>query len=270
MAAVRGRSTAWREACRALGVPVVGGNVSLYNESNGVDIDPSPVVGTVGLVDDLDRRPARHRAPGGHHARAARRAGRHPVGVARGRGRRATAGHAAAGRPRRPAAVAAFVRDAVAAGRLLSAHDLAGGFGPTLAEMSASSGVGATVDLPAPDGHVALFAETPSAVLCAVEPGDLDGFRNAAADAGVPAQVVGAAGGSRLRIGDLVDLAVDELVGRGGTRCRRRSGQGPLSSEDCAGPARARSPRPAGRTGAVRGRRTSPPTARRTIRCWRR
>ncbi|MFP5256703.1 MAG: phosphoribosylformylglycinamidine synthase subunit PurL, partial [Acidimicrobiia bacterium] len=45
------------EACRVLELPVVGGNVSLYNESRGTNIDPSPVVGVVGLVDQLDRRP---------------------------------------------------------------------------------------------------------------------------------------------------------------------------------------------------------------------
>src|SRR5437588_1850819 len=45
------------EACRALGIPVVGGNVSLYNESRGRDIDPTPVVGLVGLIERLVRRP---------------------------------------------------------------------------------------------------------------------------------------------------------------------------------------------------------------------
>ncbi len=45
------------DACRALGLPVVGGNVSLYNETAGVDIDPTPVIGIVGVVDRLDRRP---------------------------------------------------------------------------------------------------------------------------------------------------------------------------------------------------------------------
>ncbi|MGH9153113.1 MAG: phosphoribosylformylglycinamidine synthase subunit PurL, partial [Acidimicrobiales bacterium] len=45
------------DACRALGLPVVGGNVSLYNESRGRDIDPTPVVGVVGLIEPLDRRP---------------------------------------------------------------------------------------------------------------------------------------------------------------------------------------------------------------------
>ena len=45
------------DACRALGVPVVGGNVSFYNESRGRDIDPTPVVGVVGLLDELTSVP---------------------------------------------------------------------------------------------------------------------------------------------------------------------------------------------------------------------
>ena len=49
------------EACDALGIPVVGGNVSFYNESRGADIDPTPVVGVIGLIDELARRAARRR-----------------------------------------------------------------------------------------------------------------------------------------------------------------------------------------------------------------
>ena len=45
------------EACRALHLPVVGGNVSLYNESRGRDIDPTPIVGVVGMVDRLQVPP---------------------------------------------------------------------------------------------------------------------------------------------------------------------------------------------------------------------
>src|SRR5688500_11389411 len=54
------------EACRALSIPVVGGNVSLYNESRGQDIDPTPVVGVLGVVDRLDRRPPGVRLVEGH------------------------------------------------------------------------------------------------------------------------------------------------------------------------------------------------------------
>jgi hypothetical protein len=45
------------EACRALDIPVIGGNVSFYNESRGADIDPTPIVGVIGLVDSLDSVP---------------------------------------------------------------------------------------------------------------------------------------------------------------------------------------------------------------------
>lgn len=47
------------EACEALGIPVVGGNVSFYNETDGVDINPTPVVGLLGLADPMPKRPPR-------------------------------------------------------------------------------------------------------------------------------------------------------------------------------------------------------------------
>ncbi len=53
------------EACRRLGLPVIGGNVSLYNESAGADIDPTPVVGLLGVVEALVAR-----RPGGSGATA--------------------------------------------------------------------------------------------------------------------------------------------------------------------------------------------------------
>ncbi len=68
------------EACEVLYIPVVGGNVSFYNESRGRDIDPTPVVGLVGVIDELDAVPATARAPGRIAHRRARchecRAGR--------------------------------------------------------------------------------------------------------------------------------------------------------------------------------------------------
>ena len=45
------------DACRAFGIPVIGGNVSLYNESRGANIDPTPIIGMLGMVDRLERRP---------------------------------------------------------------------------------------------------------------------------------------------------------------------------------------------------------------------
>ena len=216
------------EACRALSVPVVGGNVSLYNESSGTDIDPTPVVGTIGLVESLERRP-----PG--------------IGLVNGTtlvriGAPATtlSGSAWAwakdhrrGTP--PAVdlvahrrIAELVRRLVSDDHLTAVHDLAGGLGPALAEMAATGGVGASVDLPDPGGHLALFGETPSAVLCAVAAERVEALLGDARAAGVDAAVLGTVGGDRLRIGDLVDLAVDDVVHRWRTALPEALGTGTL------------------------------------------
>ena len=91
------------EACRALDLPVIGGNVSFYNESRGRDIDPTPVVGVVGLIEQLESRaaaavPARRRSRSCSSARDEAGVRRLRVGGGRARARRR---HAARGRSRR-------------------------------------------------------------------------------------------------------------------------------------------------------------------------
>ena len=87
------------EACRALSVPVIGGNVSLYNESRGRDIDPTPVVGTLGLVDRLERRPPGIGLVEGSHILVGAVGGRWAVGtVGAGRARQRCRPSALAGR----------------------------------------------------------------------------------------------------------------------------------------------------------------------------
>jgi phosphoribosylformylglycinamidine synthase len=156
------------DACRALDVPVVGGNVSLYNESGGGPIYPTPVVGMVGELPD----PAR-----------AGRSGFARAGDA--------VGFAGAFRPRLPGSelaklrgealpteldeidIAALraaqeaIRDAVRAGDLSSAHDVAeGGFLVAVAESCLAGDIGATLDLgPVEDDDLEriLFGESPGA-----------------------------------------------------------------------------------------------------------
>ena len=108
------------EACRGVRrCPVIGGNVSLYNESAGADIDPTPVVGMLGVVDRLDRRPPGRR-PRRRRPPAAARRRRQPelVAARRGRGAEGHRGGTLPGaRPRRThTAVADLVRDLVAGG----------------------------------------------------------------------------------------------------------------------------------------------------------
>ena len=118
------------DACRALGVPVVGGNVSLYNEGGGGPIFPTPVVGMVGELPDAARAGQLGFAQAGDAiALIAARwlgavAGRLRAGQA---ARRAARGRAARRRPRRAAGVHAAIRQAVRSGALRSAHDVAEG-----------------------------------------------------------------------------------------------------------------------------------------------
>ena len=197
------------EACRALDVPVVGGNVSLYNEWGGRDIEPTPVIGLLGLVDRLERRP-----PGLRLVDDGELVVIGPVGgdsLAGSRWAWTAHGHVGGELPVLDAAahlaIAALVRDLVSADLLAGVHDVAdGGLALAVAEMVVRSGLGAR--LSGIDGHAALFSEAPSRVLACVASGRIDAVAERAAAAGVPLTPVGRAGGDRLVVDGLVDLDV--------------------------------------------------------------
>ena len=213
-------------ALDAFGVPCVGGNVSLYNESRGADIDPTPVIALLGVVDRLDRRP-----PG--------------VGLVVG-GRLLLVGDAARGvsgslwasrqghrgRGELPvvelgtaAATAAVVRELVAGDSVWGAHDVAqGGVGLALAEMAARSGVGATVARIA--DHVELFGEAPGRAVLCVDPEAVRDVLDRLDAAGVPCSRIGVAGGDRFAVKDLLDLPLDDLVASWGTTLTGALGSG--------------------------------------------
>ncbi len=220
------------DACRALHLPVVGGNVSLYNESRGRDIDPTPVVAVVGLVDRLETPPpgvglvdgtlvvvlgAEHAALSGSR-------------WAWDRGHRRGAppaldldAHAAA---------CALVRDLVASELVLGVHDAAeGGLGLALAEMAVASGVGFRVappegEPPAGDptgggpaggvaavpGHTWLFGEAPGRFVLAVDPAAAGEVQRRQAHASVPARVIGTAGGGRLVVEGVLDVSLADAT----------------------------------------------------------
>jgi phosphoribosylformylglycinamidine synthase subunit PurL len=206
------------EACRALSLPVVGGNVSLYNESRGRDIDPTPVVAVVGMVDRLVSVPP---GPGLVEGTRVVVVGAEPDTLSGSRwawrqahkGGTAPALDLAAHR-----AVCDLVRDLVADGLVLGVHDTAdGGFAVTLAEMAAAGGVGATVRVPDGAGHRWLFGETPGRFVLSVDPAAVAELHRRHVAAGVPAAIVGDAGGDRLVVEGLagganVDLAVVDVT----------------------------------------------------------
>ena len=199
------------EACRALGVPVVGGNVSLYNESAGTDIDPTPVIGLLGMVDRLDRRPPGATLVDGHRLLLL---GPEADGLG---GSRWGASHGAPG-GRLPdldlavvADVAELVRGLVSDGLVDGVHDVSsGGLGVALAEMVARSGVGVHVARVA--DHRALFGEAPGRIVIVVHPDWLVEVFARAEAAGVETSRIGLATGDRFTVKGLVDLGVDEVT----------------------------------------------------------
>jgi phosphoribosylformylglycinamidine synthase subunit PurL len=205
------------EACLAHDLPVVGGNVSLYNATAGHDIDPSPVVGVLGLVDRLERRPP---GLGLHDGDVLVLLGEDPdpaAGLAGSRwaweagargGALAPVDHAAV------AAVAALVRALVAGDLLAGVHDVAeGGLALCLAELVVASGVGA--DVGAVASAAAAFSEAPGRVVLAVGADRLEEVLASAAAAAVTAAALGVAGGDRLVLGPaeapVLDVAVADL-----------------------------------------------------------
>ena len=197
------------EACRAFGVPVIGGNVSLYNESRGSDIDPTPVVGVLGVIDRLAGRPPGVRLIEGHRIVVV---GTEPEPNLAGS--RLAADHGLARQGELPAldlaavaTVAALVRALVGDGLVGGAHDVAeGGVGAALAEMAVRSSVGFLV---ARIHDVAeLFGEAPGRVVLCVAADAVASVVSRAEEAGVAVARIGLATGDRLVVKDLVDVAL--------------------------------------------------------------
>ncbi|HVT41742.1 MAG TPA: phosphoribosylformylglycinamidine synthase subunit PurL [Acidimicrobiales bacterium] len=210
------------DACRAFGLPVIGGNVSLYNESGGADIDPTPVLGVLGLVDAVHAPPP---GPGWETGdavvlvgpRVAASGEPHPLTGSRWATERRShrGGTVPAVDFTAHAKACALVADLVAAqvagaaGPVHGVHDVSGGgLGVALAEMAAEAGVGCTVfDGSGADPDPAeLFTELPSRFVVATS--DPEGLCARASAQGVPCEVLGRAGGDRLTLGTRVDVPV--------------------------------------------------------------
>jgi phosphoribosylformylglycinamidine synthase II len=199
------------EACRALVTPVVGGNVSLYNESKGADIDPTPVVGMLGLIDRLDRPPPGSVLVEGGRLVLIGTTEPELSGSAWARRR----GHRGGRLPTLDLAfhtrVAEVVRALVAGGTVAGVHDVgAGGLGLTLAEMAVRSGIGFQVARV--HDAAELFSESPSRVVVCVAPDDLQAVLDLCEQAGVATSRIGVAGGDRLSIKGLLDIALVDAV----------------------------------------------------------
>jgi len=213
------------DACRALGTPVVSGNVSLYNETEGQGILPTPTVGMVGLVEPVERScGSAFRAAGDLIAL---------VGTIRGEvgGSEYLAAQFGkeAGRPpsldlARERAVQETVRRAVREGLLSSAHDCSdGGLAVALAEScmmhdapadgSRPAWVGAAVRVPFPARKdFVLFGEDASRILVSLPAAALPRLEAIARECGAPVVQLGAVGGERLEIQGALSVPVADLA----------------------------------------------------------
>ncbi|MDE3044948.1 MAG: phosphoribosylformylglycinamidine synthase subunit PurL [Acidobacteriota bacterium] len=211
------------EACRTLDLPVIGGNVSLYNESGGRDIDPTPVVGLLGLVETLHAPPPGWAQRDGDQLvllgeRVAPGENPFPLGGSRWATRRGRRGGSLAHfDPASFRVTAEFVAREVAnvvAGRaheMTAVHDVAGGgLGVALAEMAAVSGVG--IEVTGLHGHDELFSEFIGRFVVATS--DAPGLVERARAAGVTATLLGRCGGERFQIDGLVDVDLATLRAR--------------------------------------------------------
>ncbi len=202
------------EACRALDFPVVSGNVSLYNETAGVAIPPTPTVGAVGLLDDYAKRAGYAGLKGGDRL----------VLIGRTRGELGASLYLRElfgredGAPPAVDLVAErrhgdLVRSLIAEGLAHAVHDLSdGGLAVAAAEMALASDVGLWLqppqDLPA---YAWLFGEDQARYLLAVAPAHEAEVLRRADRAGAPAAIVGDAGGRDLAVRGLFDLPLAEL-----------------------------------------------------------
>jgi phosphoribosylformylglycinamidine synthase subunit PurL len=215
------------DACRALGIPVTGGNVSLYNEAPGGAIAPTPEIGVVGLADEVDLLVGPALAVDGAAVLLAGTAGPGLGGSAYA----ALAGGGDDDPPtldlRREAALQAFLREAVLARLVLAAQDVSGGgLAVTLAEMATWGGRGGRYRVAvAGSPAVALFGESPSRAVVAASPADVGALVALAAGNGVPLTELGASGGDRLVI---------ELAGEGATGAAEERGAGVADAVDLA------------------------------------
>ncbi|MFL6254991.1 MAG: phosphoribosylformylglycinamidine synthase subunit PurL [Pyrinomonadaceae bacterium] len=202
------------EACEALSTPVVSGNVSFYNETEGRGIHPTPVIGMVGLVEDVRRVVTQGFKREGHLVALVGQSGddlsaSEYEATVLGRGVEELIAEGARVPSldlERELAVQRAVLLAAEEGLLQSAHDCSdGGLAVALAECCFSSlgrgALGASVTL---DGDLPvaaqLFGETPSRVLVSFEESQRTRLERIAAQAGSPLKVIGRVGGTRLRI----------------------------------------------------------------------
>jgi phosphoribosylformylglycinamidine synthase II len=202
------------EACRVLDFPVVSGNVSLYNESSGRAILPTPSIGGVGVLDDVSRSATI----------AIKRPGDAILLIGETRGwlgqslyLREICGREEGAPP--PVDLSAerrngdFLRSLIVSRALTAVHDISdGGLAVALTEMALAGGIGATIALPTSlEAHAALFGEDQARYIVTAAPEKAEAIRIEAGNAGVACEIIGLTGGAALTLGTEPAILLDDL-----------------------------------------------------------
>jgi len=202
------------ESCKALDVPVVSGNVSFYNESGGVPIYPTPAIGLVGVMEDVDKHcTSDFKDPGDAIILIGKTL--NEIGGSEYLKQQfdLVAGDIPALDLDLEGRTQQTLRTLIEAGLLKSAHDCSdGGLAVTLCESAVQGGVGFDVAL---DGElpaaISLFSESQSRIVVSCAGGDVDAVLAQVLEAGVPAQVLGSVGGEELVIKDKITLPLKQV-----------------------------------------------------------
>jgi phosphoribosylformylglycinamidine synthase len=208
------------EACRALDYPVISGNVSFYNETEGVGILPTPAIGGVGLIADIDRMARIAFAAAGEHILL--------IGETRGHLDASIYAREMRGRedgPPPPVDLTVerrngeFVRALIEAGRIRTCHDISdGGLLVAVAEMSLAAladgrEIGARIDIPESDIplHAWLFGEDQARYVISAGAAPAKTIIDDATKANIPIYSIGLSGGATLTLGVTDAISLKEL-----------------------------------------------------------
>jgi phosphoribosylformylglycinamidine synthase len=202
------------DACRELGTPVTGGNVSFYNETKGRAIFPTPVIGMLGVLDSPEKAVGMKLGKDGDALVLLGETDPEDFGGSA----YAQVIHGIVGGPPptldlgRELKLHRLLFEACTGGVLVSAHDPSeGGLAIALCESAIPADVGFKLD-PAPaDDYRFLFSESPSRALVSCDAVDVDRLISMARDMAVPAHVIGSVGGSELAFGS---FSVDKAEAR--------------------------------------------------------
>jgi phosphoribosylformylglycinamidine synthase len=201
------------EACRALAFPVVSGNVSLYNETSGTSILPTPTIGGVGLIEDLRRMATLAFKQEGDAILMIGRPGQHL-----GQSLYLREIHGREAGPPPPVDLVEekrhgdFVRRQIALASLSAVHDISdGGLAACLCEMALASGLGCRIDLPRASGEAQLFGEDQARYVVTCRPEQVEAVIEAAAAAGIPASSIGSVTGDAVAILGLATVPLAQL-----------------------------------------------------------